>query len=182
MDHFYQEIEGWCNFYDLYAEMVKRFPSGSHFVEVGSWKGHSAAFMAVEIINSGKDIRFDMVDIMTESIPLQDVPDRVAIFLERYDLIKENLSRVPQVNIIPKASQEASAMYKDGILDFVFIDADHHFENVVNDIKCWLPKVKKGGFLGGHDFYNYPDVQKAVKKLLPGFFIYGENSWLYKVK
>lgn len=182
MDHFYHEIEGWCNFYDLYEEMVRRFPDGSHFVEVGSWKGHSAAFMAVNIVNSGKHVRFDMVDIMTESIPLQDVPDRVAIFQERYNLIKSNLSRVPWVNIIPKASNEASSMYKDGILDFVYIDADHHFDNVVNDIKCWLPKVKKGGFLGGHDFYNYADVQKAVKKMLPGFFIYGENSWLYKVK
>ena len=151
MDHFYQNIEGWCNFYDLYQEMVRRFPSGSHFVEVGSWKGHSAAFMAVEIVNSGKDIRFDIVDIMTESIPLQDVPDRVEIFQKRYMEICYNLAPVPYVNIIPKASTEASAMYKDGILDFVYIDADHHYKNIVQDIKCWLPKVKYNGVIAGHD-------------------------------
>jgi predicted O-methyltransferase YrrM len=180
MNHFFQEIEGWCNFYDLYQEMVRRFPSGSHFVEVGSWKGRSAAFMAVEIENSGKKIRFDLVDIMTETIPLQDVPDRVDIFLERHSTIKKNLSPVPWVRIVPKASEEASGMYKDEMLDFVYIDADHHYPNVISDIKCWLPKVKYNGVIAGHDYFNYPDVMLAVKELLPEHVVFGQNSWLYR--
>ena len=160
--------------------MVRRFPDGSHFVEVGSWKGHSAAFMAVEIVNSGKKITFDMVDIMTETIPLQSPDDRVDIFLERHAMIKNNLSPVPWVRIVPKGSAEAAAMYKDGTLDFVYIDADHHYKNIVQDIKCWLPKVKQNGVIAGHDYYNYPDVMRAVKELLPKHVVFGENSWLFR--
>ena len=55
--------ENWFTFPLLYSEMVKRFSSESHFVEIGSWKGMSAAYMAVEIANSDKDIKFDCVDI-----------------------------------------------------------------------------------------------------------------------
>ena len=42
--------------------MVEKFSSGSKFVEVGSWKGKSAAYMAVEIINSKKKITLDCID------------------------------------------------------------------------------------------------------------------------
>lgn len=181
MEHFYQNIEGWCNFYDLYADMVQNHGDGAHFVEVGSWKGHSAAFMAVEIANSGKNIRLDMVDIMTEDSPNIYRKDRVAHFLERHEEIRRNLSPVPWVNIIPKASEEASQMYSDHMLDFVYIDADHHYENIKKDIQCWLPKIKKGGILAGHDFYNYEDVKRAVSELLPGFQLVSKNSWMFTV-
>mgnify|MGYP003349871615 CR=1 FL=1 len=64
MQHFYENIgpENWFNYQDLYRMVVEKYPSGSHFIEVGSWKGRSSAFMAVEIINSGKNIKFDCVD------------------------------------------------------------------------------------------------------------------------
>ena len=79
MEHFYSNIHGWSDGIDqLYQQMVAAVPvpqlqfNGQgfapmeartyHFVEVGSWKGRSAAFMAVEIINSGKNIKFDCVD------------------------------------------------------------------------------------------------------------------------
>ena len=68
MEHFYNNIQGWSDGIDiLYQKMVKAVPSGEmvfngdgfapastrpyHFVEVGTWKGKSAAFMAVEIKN-----------------------------------------------------------------------------------------------------------------------------------
>ena len=57
MEHFYYHIgENWFNYQDLYNQMVNYFPDGAHFVEVGSWKGRSSAFMAVEIINSNKKL------------------------------------------------------------------------------------------------------------------------------
>lgn len=63
MEHFYQNIgEDWFTYPNLYKEMVEKSSNGSLFVEVGSWKGRSASFMAVEILNSKKDIKFDCVD------------------------------------------------------------------------------------------------------------------------
>lgn len=60
MDHFYTTIEpNWMDYEEIYRQMVKYAKDGDHFVEVGSHMGRSAAFMAVEIINSGKKITFD---------------------------------------------------------------------------------------------------------------------------
>ena len=63
MEHYCEDIQGWFDFHTVYANAVKEADDGSHFVEVGSWKGKSSVFMGVEIINSGKDIKFDCIDI-----------------------------------------------------------------------------------------------------------------------
>ena len=53
MEHFYQNIgEDWMDYQELYSEMVNHFTDDSHFVEIGSWKGRSSSYMAVEIYNS----------------------------------------------------------------------------------------------------------------------------------
>lgn len=51
-------------------------------------------------------------------------------------------------------SLEAAKSFPDEFLDFVFIDADHSYTAVCNDIAAWLPKLRKGGLLGGHDYAN----------------------------
>lgn len=74
-----------------------------------------------------------------------------------------------RAKIIRKTSLEAAKGFADESLDFVFLDADHTYEAVKADIKAWLPKVKKGGLLCGHDYENidYPSwgVKKAVGEL-----------------
>ena len=62
MDHFHFNVPGWFTFPSLYSHMVERYDN-AHFVEVGSWQGSSAAYMGVEIINSGKNIKFDVYDV-----------------------------------------------------------------------------------------------------------------------
>ena len=61
-NHIYQNIQGWFTFPNLYKEIVEKFENNSHFVEIGTWLGQSASFMAVEIENSGKNIKFDCID------------------------------------------------------------------------------------------------------------------------
>ena len=52
----------WFSATEIYRMQVERAAGGAVFVEIGAWKGRSAAFMAVEIINSGKHIEFYTVD------------------------------------------------------------------------------------------------------------------------
>jgi hypothetical protein len=57
MEHFYNSIEGWFQFHNIYNRAVDEATNDSHFVEVGAWKGKSSAYLAVIIANSGKQIK-----------------------------------------------------------------------------------------------------------------------------
>lgn len=75
---------------------------------------------------------------------------------------------------------EAATQIEDGSLDFVFIDADHSYEGVKEDIKNWVPKLKSGGCLIGHDI-DWPDVKKAVEEFSTEYDEPGDNMWLIQM-
>ncbi|MEX0909991.1 MAG: class I SAM-dependent methyltransferase [Candidatus Paceibacterota bacterium] len=58
-----------------------------------------------------------------------------------------------RATIIKKLSVEASKDFADESLDFVYIDANHEYKFVKEDIVAWTQKVKKGGIVAGHDYY-----------------------------
>jgi predicted O-methyltransferase YrrM len=162
MDHIYNEpqfAENWFTYSNFYSEMVKKFPSESKFVEIGCWKGRSASCMAVEIANSGKNIDFYCVDHWKGS------SEHIAMGIDLstlYDTFKTNMDPVKDYYTdIKLNSVDAAATFADETLDFIFIDASHEYESVKSDISAWLPKLKVGGIISGHD-YHYPPVKQAV--------------------
>ena len=62
MDHYYQTIDGWCDYEDIYRTAIDTASNGAVFVEIGAYKGKSGAFAGVEILNSGKNITLILVD------------------------------------------------------------------------------------------------------------------------
>ncbi len=164
MEHFYgqnQFGENWFSYLELYKNMVERFPSGSHFVEIGSWKGKSAVAMAVEIINSNKKISFDCIDPWYDLKPDGEYFETWCSNL--YETFLENIKPVQDyITPMRMTSMQAVNLYQDNSLDFVFIDANHEYEYIYEDIEKWLPKVKVGGILSGHDI-SYEPVFQAVK-------------------
>jgi hypothetical protein len=192
MEHFYQNIQGWSDGIDLvYQSIVAGLPraqlsfmSGQlaplpastrsyHFVEVGTWRGRSAAFMAVEIANStmAHRIRFDCVDTWQGST---DEPEHQ----QDPSVVNDTLYEEFLANMLPvqgyyqalrMASTAAAKTYPDQSLDLVFIDAQHTYEAVREDILAWWPKVRVGGIIAGHDYNHEGDhgVGKAVRELLP---------------
>jgi predicted O-methyltransferase YrrM len=163
MEHFYNKTTGenWFNYPNLYKSMVDRFPHGSHFVEVGVWKGMSACFMAVEIINAGKDIKFDCVDTWAYVAPEAGIAEQKYSGL--YETFLANIAPVKErITTVRELSWDGAARYKDASLDFVFIDAAHDYASVVKDLNAWYPKLKKGGVLAGHDYRPSEGVFAAV--------------------
>jgi SAM-dependent methyltransferase len=108
-------------------------PSDWTLVEVGSWTGESTRAFAKSF---GKVISVD--------------PHH------GFDLVREYFTRecsdFPNIEHIQKHSIPASKQFEFQSVDVVYIDADHHYEAVKKDILHWLPKVKNGGVLCGHDY------------------------------
>lgn len=169
--------------------MVEKAQNEARFVEIGSWVGKSAIYLAVEIINSKKHIQVDCIDVWSDEENANsnvlywpwekpegqqilknarqyqkefdaNAPEDASI----YELFLRNTKRVQHIlRPIRKDSHRAAKLYNDESLDFVFIDGDHIYKNVKQDIISWYPKVKIGGFLGGHD-YNKWSIQPVKEK------------------
>ncbi len=86
-----------------------------------------------------------------------------------------------RIRILKGLSWEMAKHIQDGYLDFVFIDACHEKECVKKDVTAWLPKLKVGGLLCGHDI-NLKGVRDAVEELVPGWIDSGVNNVWYKFK
>lgn len=69
--------------------------------------------------------------------------------------------------VLRMTSVEASRMFDDFSLDFVFIDGDHSYEATKTDIAYWYPKVRNSGVLGGHDYRT--DKNYGVKRAVDDF-------------
>lgn len=181
MEHFYHNIHGWFGARDLYTRMVAGAKDGDIFVEVGAWKGQSASFMAVEIVNSGKKIAFHVVDHFkgsNEPAHHQDEDVREGRLLE---VFKNNLAPViDQVTIHVAGSVEAASHFADNSLAFVYIDAGHDYESVKADIQAWLPKIRSGGTISGDDIHGaWPGVEKAVREMIQEPIVSGVTwSWV----
>ena len=79
----------------------------------------------------------------------------------------------PKMHIITDLSIEAAKGFEDKSVDFVYIDANHAYKYVREDILAWLPKVKKGGIIGGHDWdWTGPNKEDvfAVKRAVEDIF------------
>lgn len=184
MKHIYEQPqfgENWFTFPKLYSYFVNQLQSGSKMVEVGCWKGKSIAYLGVEILNSGKDIKVDAVDTWSEmESEAYHKTDTYVKTNTLYQLFLANISPISKViNPVRMTSLDAAKTYEDNSLDVVFIDACHGYECVKNDITAWLPKVKFGGHLAGHDYSWSADVKKAVDELVRPIHE-TEGCWVYK--
>ena len=69
--------------------------------------------------------------------------------------------------------------FEDNSMDLIYIDGEHTKEDVTRDLKLYLPKLKKGGIIAGHDYHEvWPGVKDAVNKLVGGpEMVYEDTSW-----
>ena len=205
MKHFYKDIHGWFTFPQFYTTIAEKFQPAVqdryHIVEVGTWLGQSAAYLAVELINNGNshNVIFDCVDtwegssehlnkdgliefdwIIPSEFGLPILKEKCLMTTdELYNKFLSNIEPVRHiVNPIKMKSVDAAKLYEDSSLDLVFIDAGHSFDDVVADIKAWLPKVRPYGFIAGHDYEWDDEVKRAVHSIFPTISMEVEGCWI----
>ncbi len=76
-------------------------------------------------------------------------------------------------------SFQVADQFADNFADIIFIDADHSYASVKKDILKYMPKLKKGGLLTGHDI-DYPGVNKAVNEVIKDFDVGPNFVWIKK--
>jgi len=137
--------------------------------EIGVGLGNQASFYLSEL-----DI--DFVFLIDPYVAYKDerIMRKLEIIREWEKKAHERLDKYKhKIKWIKGKSADAAILITDNSLDFVYIDANHTYESMAEDISLYYPKVKKGGLLSGHD-YDYGSVKRAVDE-----FINRENLKLH---
>ncbi len=76
------------------------------------------------------------------------------------------------VEIIDSSSLDSSNMFKNEYFDYIYIDGEHSYDAVLNDLNHWYPKLKKNGKIFGDDFYwREEDNSFSVKNAYENFIL-----------
>jgi hypothetical protein len=96
------------------------------------------------------------IDIWKQLPDYKDVandPDNVQEMIYRETLAK--LARYPgRYKVIRKLTTDAVLEFQDNQLDFLHIDANHSYGPALRDMQDWVPRVKTGGLITGHDYID----------------------------
>jgi FkbM family methyltransferase len=156
-------------------------------VEIGVYKGEYSEILMSRI----PGLELTGVDVW-------QVYDTYADYAESnirsaYDKAKER-AEIYKFTLLREYSTEAVKKFEDESLDFIYIDGNHDFAHVIEDLNIWSPKVKKGGIISGHDFLECSQLRCGVKDAVPAWchylkvpmlFITGGDSipsWFYVKK
>jgi len=138
---------------------------GVVIAEIGSWKGMSTAILAKAVSDfHGRVFAIDHWQ-GSDGVPEHQQAkgtDMLSVF--RHNM--RALGVADFVHPLVMTSELAAGIFEDNSLDFVFIDADHRYSYISQDIKLWLPKVKPRGIISGHDcegrYTTFGDFRKVV--------------------
>ena len=100
------------------------------------------------------------------------------IFIEAKAHVEALFQEDPLTTLIARESQEALSLLPEK-LDLVFLDANHAYEALKEEIVRWLKRVRPGGILAGHNYGRprLPGVAQAVSELLPSFYLGQDEVW-----
>lgn len=107
---------------------------------------------------------------------------QIFLIMDKFDKMISNYNHITKLHMF---SHEAVNEFPDEYFDLVYIDANHNYDFVYNDINMWLPKVKKNGYISGHDYKEDNDTYYAVNDIFRkthSITTYPDYSWLVKKK
>jgi len=175
-------------------KLVDDLPNDITMIEIGSFAGESTE----TFIKSGKIKKIIIVEPWDDDVfvPMELKGTQVQrAFNSRIKRLTDSGIKMPEIVIAKRFSADASRLLNDGEYDFVYIDGDHSYKGVVEDIKNYLPKLKSNGILAGHDYYpneffsndklihTFPDVPPGVDKMIgKPDKVYPDTSWMIKVE
>jgi len=150
---------------EVLIDLLKEFNKKDLIIaEIGIWKSSTTK----RVLSTCKDIisQYWAIDFW-EFTSHWNYRSRTHEFWDACYLKACRLMRwFPQLHILRMSSLEAARLFPEKYFDLVFIDADHKYESVLNDITAWLPLVGYEGLLTGHDYGGKKiGVKQAVDEI-----------------
>lgn len=145
--------------------MLQLMPVNSVIAEIGVFTGEFSA----KIMDITRPAQLHLIDAWPNE-PIQSEGQRINGY-EAYQLAAQrfrNEIESGRIVLHRKLSAYASQAFENEYFDWIYIDAGHYYEAVKCDLKFWYPKVKRGGFITGHDYVNKPGygVIQAVNEFV----------------
>ena len=137
--------------FETREEMLNIFPKGGTWVELGVFKGDFAESM----YKAGNPQDFILVDLWPDNNFSGDVNGNGSeIFQgdELYEIVKGRFINNKNIHVIRNLTHIILNKIPDGEISVIYIDADHSYEGVKRDLALCKTKVKKGGWICGHDY------------------------------
>lgn len=173
-------------------EVLCRLPDGEPvtMAEIGVWRGD----LSRRLLSRRKRLHLLLVDpwrTAEAGTSWADSRSRMTTIPQR--TFDEALAGVEAIaaqhpgraTILRMPSVEAAREVTDQSLHAAFLDGDHSYEGLRGDIAAWLPKVRTGGWIGGHDFgaHRFPGVRRAVEEAFTAadVEIGGDHTWFARI-
>jgi len=131
--------------------------AGGHFTKqiVATWKN----FESLYCVDPWKHFKDGYDDSCNLSQQVQD---------ERFHQFEKDFYVETRVRTMRMMSHEACKWFGP-IIDFIYLDANHSFASVMQDLTCWWPILKPGGIFAGHDYYEGNLKGHGVKLAVDAF-------------
>jgi hypothetical protein len=141
-------------------KMISAFPNGGVVAEVGVQIGH----FSHQILRKARPSKLHLIDCWEEHheelhYPHDGCPGDQAEHNSNYEVVQQRFAEQiaqGQVEMHRGYSAPMLATLPDNYLDWAFIDANHSYSAVCEDLAAALPKMKPGGVISGHDYINTP--------------------------
>ena len=173
-----------------WTAILKRLPKDKKIevAEIGIWIG----LLSKHLLKYRPLMRLYMVDRWSVYSDKERAGDEAGK-MTRYDQkVFDNAEKLAMAEtekykkrrvVIKSDSAEAAKKIKDKSLFLAFLDGDHSEEGLTRDIEAWLPKIKKGGWISGHD-YTRKGVYRAVQKFfsVDEIELDADRTWFVKVE
>lgn len=190
----WEKIEGWFDWEDVYTEWAHNAKPDAVFVEVGVFLGRSLAFLLEQLRLVGNHTAtVYAIDPWINDSYLKDRASWGGEFTEvsrtrggPFEAFCATMRThasgdFDRVQVIRASSVQASRLFDIETIDYTWIDANHTYEFVREDIVVWLPKMKPGGIIGGHDHTaTYPGVIRACQERFGNNYEIRSSSWIHR--
>jgi predicted O-methyltransferase YrrM len=176
----YKEIDGWFNYENVFNFLIDKCPNSGVFIECGAWLGKSSSYLCDK---NSKNLQIYIVDTWAGAANELNSTQALVKQTDIYNIFLNNMGKRNFI-AIKEDGVKASKTFADKSCDVVFIDMEHTYNAVKNDINAWLPKVKTGGYIAGHDYTNlWQGVVDAVNETFDkNSIIVMGDCWLHKVE